>query len=217
MAALGASEQKGVVMWLGMVALCVAAKGFAVAGEPGEWCAQLHVGVVAPTGSLSNWFAPSERLVGVQVGLWQREGWSWRVGVEFLELAKENTARLYYRDLDLHFASSSATVRGSYVLASWRGVQVFAGGGVGLHHWRGRRGAYQLAEVFVPARDQEEWSWAFEGGIGAHMALAWRVSLMVETVYRLVVGELWPALALRLENVSGLQSFFCTLGLQIAF
>jgi opacity protein-like surface antigen len=191
--------------------------GVCGAEDSGQWCAQVHWGMAAPIGSLQNWFAPSARLVGIEARKWLNRGWSWRAGVEFLEFAQENTSRLYYRDLDLSFSSTSATVRGSYALASWQGVHSFVGGGVGLHHWRSRRGAYQLEEVLVPARQQEEWSWAFEGSLGARMDVVWRFGLVVEMGYRLIVGELWPALALRLENVSGLQSLFCTLGLQIAF
>ncbi|MDZ7338666.1 MAG: hypothetical protein ONB30_09000 [candidate division KSB1 bacterium] len=187
------------------------------AEEQSQWCVQLHWGTVAPIGTLKEWFAPSQRFGGIQVGRWDASGWSWRVGMELLELPKENTSRLYYRDLDLYFRSVSATVRASHALASWPRLQVFAGGGVGLHHWRATRGAYQLAEVFVPAREQDQWSWAFESGMGARMALGGRFGILVEIGYRLIVGELWPALALRLENVSGLQSLFCTFGVQTAF
>jgi len=73
-----------------------------------------------------------------------------------------------------------------------------------------------MEEVFVPERRQEDWSWAFETGIGARVALGWGVGLEVRTMYRLIVGELWPALALRLESVSGMQSVLFTLGLWVA-
>ncbi|MBC7187568.1 MAG: hypothetical protein H5U38_11085 [Calditrichaeota bacterium] len=205
-----------VILW-GMAAVLVGVHASAAVEESGQWYAQVHWGTVAPVGSLQNWFAPSPRLVGLEAGKWQSRGWSWRVGVEFLEFAQENTSRLYYRDLELHFTSMSATVRGSHIITSWHSVHPFVGGGVGLHRWRSRRGAYQLVEVSVPAREQEEWSWAFEGSLGARIGVARRFCLVVETGYRLIVGELWPALALRLENVSGLQSVFCTLGLQIVF
>ncbi len=198
--------KKTIALWLLPAVMTAAVSTVVAAVEPGRWYLGLHNGLVCPVGSLSRWFSPTLRAYGIGIARWQNQGWSWEFSVEALSYDRENSSRLFYRDLDLQLDSYSGTVRAGHAFWSRRDVCASAVLGAGIHRWHSHRGSYQLPEVFVPARNQDDWSWAFEAGMAVRLPLLWRFHLQFCTMYRLVVGELWPALALRLESVSGMQN-----------
>jgi len=172
---------------------------------------------VNPIGSLSNWFKPTSTF-SLSVGKQTSERWAWKVKSEIIQYRKENREELYHRDLDLELAIYGASAQASYNLIKTASIfQPFLTGGAGVYRWFGHRGAYQLSEVLVPKRDQDDWSWGFNFGAGLNIFVIRNLAITLESSYQIIIGELWPALALRLENVSGFQSLNGTIGLMIFF
>lgn len=172
---------------------------------------------VNPIGSLSNWFKPASTF-SLSVGKQTSERWAWKVKSEIIQYRKENSEELYHKDLELELAIYGASAQASYKLIKTTSIfQPFLTGGAGVYRWFGHRGAYQLSEVLVLKRDQDDWSWGFNFGAGLNIFVVRNLAITLESNYQIIIGELWPALALRLENVSGFQSLNGTIGLMIFF
>jgi hypothetical protein len=97
--------------------------------------------------------------------------------------------------------------------------------GFGFYRWTSLRGAFRdtltadslgtpvrLAILNVPQNRQQEWSGGIEVGTDLRVRAFEPVWLSLGVRYKLIIGELWPALALDMENVSGLQMFDVRLG-----
>ncbi|MBD3409750.1 MAG: hypothetical protein GF419_06035 [Ignavibacteriales bacterium] len=120
----------------------------------------------------------------------------------------------------MELEAAGAGVQGRYAFldaGSIRGVGTF---GFGFYYWENYRGAYydsvrvdtsglgdtQTVWTFtVPANEQIDWSGGFDLGVDVEANAFGPVWIVVGAQYRLIVGELWPALALDIENVSGMQ------------
>ncbi len=104
--------------------------------------------------------------------------------------------------------------------------------GFGFYYWDNYRSAYkdtlfadtsgngklaQVALLDVPANRQTDWSGALNLGLDFSIHLFSPVWLNVGADYKLIIGELWPTLALDLENVSGLQFISFRAGLKVDF
>lgn len=172
---------------------------------------------VNPIGSLSSWFKPTSTF-SLSIGKQTSERWAWKVKSEIIHYRKENREELYHKDLDLKLAIYGASARVSYNLITTTSIfQPFLTGGAGLYRWFGHRGAYQLSEILVPKREQDDWSWGLNFGAGLNIFVIRNLAITMESSYQIIIGELWPALSLRLENVSGFQSLNGTIGLAIFF
>jgi len=111
-----------------------------------------------------------------------------------------------WAELDLDLRIYGGGVQTYYALLPGGGaIQPFVTGGIGLYRWFALRGSYQLAEGFVPERRQSDWSWGMNAGLGVTVRILSALSFSLNIRYQLIIGELWPALALQLENVSGMQ------------
>jgi hypothetical protein len=92
--------------------------------------------------------------------------------------------------------------------------------GFGFTNWVHTRGAYvdslfvndvstglpvKVAALAVPANRQEDWSGTFNLGIELTAKVIDPVWLTFGADYKLIVGEIWQALDLDLENVAGMQ------------
>jgi hypothetical protein len=104
--------------------------------------------------------------------------------------------------------------------------------GFGFTNWISTRGAYsdslfvndpstgspvKVAVLALPSHRQEDWSGTFNLGIDLTVSFADPLSFYAGAGYKLIVGELWQALDLDLENVAGLQSVSLRAGLKAAF
>lgn len=189
----------------------------AIAQSADSWVVTGQHQYVTPIGSLAKWFKPTSTF-SLAIGKQTSERWAWKVKSEIIQYRKENTEELYHKDLELELVIYGACAQASYDLLKTTSIfQPFLTGGAGLYRWFGHRGAYQLSEVLVPKRDQDDWSWGFNIGAGVNIFAIRNLAITLESSYQIIIGELWPALALRLENVSGFQSLNGTIGLTVFF
>ncbi len=75
-----------------------------------------------------------------------------------------------------------------------------------------------LIEVLnVPSLRQKDWSGGLNFGLDLIFNLFQPLSLNLSANYKLIIAELWPTLALNLENVSGLQFIDLRAGIRFDF
>jgi len=104
--------------------------------------------------------------------------------------------------------------------------------GFGFYYWEHFRSDYKdslfvqstnsgnpvLVEVLnVPSLRQKDWSGGVNFGLDFILSLFDPFSLNLSANYKLIIAELWPTLALNLENVSGLQFFDLRAGIRFDF
>jgi hypothetical protein len=100
----------------------------------------------------------------------------------------------------------------------------------GIYNWKFSRAAYfdsikvdtgSVSPVFktidvirVPSSMQRDWSGGIDVGLETDIVAFSPFILSAGVRYKVLLTELWPALALDMENVSGLQSAHFTVGLK---
>jgi hypothetical protein len=95
--------------------------------------------------------------------------------------------------------------------------------GMGPFYWKGVRGEIaqndSLGIPHIPERILEEWNMAFQGGIGAEIFLTPSLGLELSSVYRLLVGSLWPTMHehILIEQVNGFQMIHANLRIRYYF
>jgi hypothetical protein len=92
--------------------------------------------------------------------------------------------------------------------------------GFGFYYWNYERGSFNdslfvdttgngdlaLVEVLdVPSLNQKDWSGGLNAGLDFNIKVFEPVWLNFSVNYKFIIAELWPTLALNMENVSGLQ------------
>jgi opacity protein-like surface antigen len=97
-------------------------------------------------------------------------------------------------------------------------VRPYATGGIGMYHWQERRAAYEDEHHTVPELERAaQWSAGFHGGLGTELLVTRQAAVVLGAHYTVIMGELWPALALGLENVSSFQFANASLGIRYSF
>lgn len=104
--------------------------------------------------------------------------------------------------------------------------------GFGFYFWEHFRSDYKdslfidstgagnlvLIEVLnVPSLRQKDWSGGVNFGLDFIFNLVEPLSLSLSANYKIIIAELWPTLALNLENVSGLQFIDLRAGIRFDF
>lgn len=74
-----------------------------------------------------------------------------------------------------------------------------------------------ISTLDVPSNSQTDWSGTILFGINSSINVVNNIDIYLQTNYKLIIGELWPALSLDMENVSGLQTISLILGLKAKF
>ena len=69
----------------------------------------------------------------------------------------------------------------------------------------------------VPSLKQKDWSGGVNFGLDVNFNIYSPISLNLSANYKLIIAELWPTLALNLENVSGLQFLDLRAGIKFNF
>lgn len=92
--------------------------------------------------------------------------------------------------------------------------------GFGFYYWNYERGSFNdslfvdttgngdlaLVEILdIPSLNQKDWSGGLNAGLDFNIKVFEPVWLNLSVNYKFIIAELWPTLALNLENVSGLQ------------
>ena len=175
-----------------------------------------------PVGSLADRLVPTG---GAKLGIGARldENWTWEGTFEATRFMKGNKDQLYFPDLQVTLELYGAGVQASYYPFGAEGilagkVHPFMTGGLSVYRWLARRGAHatdSAGAVVVPGLVQQDWSLGFRGGAGIEFLPIERVGIFGQVTYGVIVGELWPALALRLENTSGFQTVEGSVGLRV--
>jgi hypothetical protein len=104
--------------------------------------------------------------------------------------------------------------------------------GFGIYRWFSTRGEYydslyvdttaaggrKLAEVLeVPQIKQKDWSGGFDFGLEVGTHIFKPVSFYAGANYKVVIGEIWQALAINMENISSFQMLNIRLGVRYKF
>ncbi len=126
----------------------------------------------------------------------------------------------------LEVFGAAANITYDIWLTSWSTLKV--GAGFGFYYWKGTRSAFAdtirgtavwgpviVATPNVPEQKQEDWSGGFNAGADLNILIAPPLTLQFGARYKLIVGELWPTLALDLENVSTFQMLDLRAGISI--
>ena len=187
------------------------------AGE--QWHMALQYQYSMPSGALQAWFSPSTKSYAFAIGYGDPDTWNYNIRIESMLLDKPNTDKLTYKDLHLRMEILSAALEGRYTVIPSSLFRPYLLWEAGLYRWFAERGSYTIddpatgGEVLVPERNQSEWSWGFSAGLGTDVFVLDQLAVGINLKYRLIVGELWPALALELENVSVFQLAIANAGL----
>jgi len=130
--------------------------------------------------------------------------------------------------MELTLAGLSAESR--YSILKLEPVEVDLNLGFGFYFWEYFRSSYNdslfidstgngnmlLVDVIkVPSLRQKDWSGGINFGINFNIKVFDPVFFNLSGNYKLIITELWPTLALDIENVSGLQFFDIRAGLLI--
>lgn len=194
-------------------------------GARGSW--------LIPLGTLSERFESAPGFGAVL--RWEGPRLSWGCEVEYARFSRENRDELNVSDsvdiggvvypyvhplsdltMTLTIGGVSAQMR--YELATVGSFAFDLAAGVGIYSWSFVRDPYSdsvfvdtpsgpvLAEALVvPGDTQDEWSGGFNVGFDVRTNLLAPVRVTAGAHYKAIVGEMWPALAIDLENVSTMQ------------
>lgn len=122
-------------------------------------------------------------------------------------------------DLEMSFTAAGLSAEGRMNLISSRIIESNLSFSFGFIYWENKRSEYYdslyvhsskdespiLVDILeVPEQTQMDWSGVASAGINLSFAVFKPVYINFGANYKLIVGELWPALSLGLENVSGI-------------
>jgi opacity protein-like surface antigen len=182
-----------------------------------DWRLSSGSAYLLPVAGLNNRFNPT---VAFAVGLGKQpeDRWFWGGRVEIIRFTDENTDKLFVKNLQMKLEIYGGAVEAHYTLAAaHHSLRPYLAGSAGVYRWLSTRGAYQDNEVTLSEFKQKDWSWGFGAGIGLDYKIFRPLTLMGEMRYQMIVGELWPALAVRLENVSTFQWLSLNAGMRFIF
>jgi hypothetical protein len=182
------------------------------AGDRSTWNLSAQYQYIQPVGSLNGWFAGTPRSLALSIGHNDGSAWQYQWRLEAKRFSEENRDKLVHKNLGLALDLFGAGMESQYQLSQWgQFLRPYVLVDIALYRWFSERAALDISDpengsvINVPGRNQKDWSWALGAGFGIHFYPIKPLSLSLNLRYRLVIGELWPALALELENVSGFQ------------
>lgn len=134
--------------------------------------------------------------------------------------------------LSMSMKAAGLTAEAILNLARFTSAETNAHIGFGFYNWDNYRGPYtdslfvqsrvsgstiKVANLAVPENRQTDWSGSFNVGVDVNITVVDPVLVTFGAEYRLIVGELWQALDLDLENVSGMQFIAFRVGIKAEF
>jgi hypothetical protein len=218
------------ILFLLTITLLAAASAYDVCGQDRpRFGVSVQGTMVQPVFGLRDRFDPHVTF-SVGVGRWVEPGRNY-VELRFLQHAftqredvvlREDTLRPAF---DVTALNMSLDMIGGGVflqrnLATTGTFRPFITGGLLLQRWEETRAAYADTEtgLNVPVLSRPgQWSAGFSGGAGAEVYFLPAAALHVGVTYSVVMGELWPTLALGLENVSTFHYVTGGVGLRYYF
>lgn len=198
-------------------------------------------GVVMPFGSLGNRFKPA----AVYNVFWGQEttaNWTWTGNFEYVKFTKQNDSKLNVtrklNDISYSYPMpakmmtleiAGLSVNAKYKVFENSLLRANLNIGFGIYNWTYKRNAYKdslytpdsartlVTVVNLADNKQQDWSGGFNIGVGADVKIIEPVFFNVSCNYKAVIGELWPALDIDLENVSVFQMFEIKAGVTVKF
>lgn len=199
-----------------------------------------------PVGSLADRFHGAAGGM-IYAGQQMDADWTWIGRLEHVELTDLNSDKLTKRvtrqeiggssvhsfpmpSLSMSLKATGLTAVGKYNLFRESFVESDLQIGFGFTHWTFQRGSYRdslfidssgtkirVLDLAVPSNTQTDWSGTLIAGVNADVRIVEPVWLSIGVNYTLIIGELWQALALDMENVSGMQFLSVRSGLHVYF
>ncbi len=133
-------------------------------------------------------------------------------------------------DLKLSLEVAGVSAAAEFKILETNYLNVKGTFGFGITRWLYTRSAYydslyidttgagdmKLAQVLnVPANSQVDWSGAFDFGVDLNVKVYDPIWINAGARYKVIVGEIWPALDLDFENISTFQMFDIRAGVRI--
>ncbi|MFN3873927.1 MAG: hypothetical protein ACK4R9_13085 [Ignavibacterium sp.] len=134
--------------------------------------------------------------------------------------------------MKMEFTAAGLTAEAKYKLFKADGFDLDVNFGFGFYFWEYFRDSYKdsltidtsgtgtfvlIEELNVPSLRQKDWSGALNFGTDFNFNFFRPVSFIISANYKIIISELWPTLALNLENVSGIQFIELRAGLRYEF
>lgn len=128
-----------------------------------------------------------------------------------MTFSKINTEKMYYDSVDQYLKIQSAAVGYQQTIVTvFKKIDVAVTGSVTLNKWLYRREPFYYSDSTAEVIDmsefkQSDWSWGAKAGmVVTYSPVSW-IHFGASAQFHLIVAELWSAMAVRMENVSGLK------------
>jgi len=129
-----------------------------------------------------------------------------------MTFSKINTEKMYYDSISQNLKIQSAAVGYQQTIFTvFKKIDVAVTGSITLNKWLYRRERFYFQNTNDGALDtlwefnQSDWSWGAKAGmIVTYSPVSW-IHLGASAQFHLIIAELWSAMAVRMENVSGLK------------
>ncbi len=200
---------------------------FAVAANAqgtGKYSVAIRGDLLVPLGTLGDLFSTGAG-AAVTFGQKSSSDMLWEGVVEGARFTQGNAGKLYFDDLAVKLEYAGAGVQGTYYVGGAEGI--FGGianpyvlGSAVITRWsyvRGEHATDTTGLIVVPEFSQQDWSMKIGFGAGIEAYPAESISVYAQASYAILIGELWPTLALRLEGVSGMQMIQASAGIRVWF
>jgi hypothetical protein len=234
------------MMRLRLVLLCLLIAAGTAAAQGGDVIAGGGAVYAAPIGTFGDRFLPTVGF-SVYAGQQADDDWTWLGRLDRMEWKDLNTEKLQKRiirqqigvkttytfplsKLSMQMTATGLSAVGKYNLMRESYLESDLQIGFGFTHWTFERSAYKdslvadssgtkltVGVLNVPANRQTDWSGTLSAGFNADVRIVEPVWLNIGAHYTLIIGELWQAMALDMESVSGMQFIAVRCGLHVYF
>jgi len=206
-----------------------------------KFVAGANAGVLLPMSTLGNRFKPTMEYSAF-FGQETSPTWTWTGNFEYFKFTKQNDNKLKMskklKEINYIYTIPNGLmtleVAGLTANAKFKVYEdpvlcVNLNFGFGVYNWTYKRSAYNdslytpdsshalVAAIKLANNTQTDWSGGFNLGLGAEVKVYDPVYFNISGCYKAVIGELWPALEIDLENVSVFQMFEIKAGVTVKF
>lgn len=134
--------------------------------------------------------------------------------------------------MKMEFTAAGLSAEAKYKLLRADGFNCDVNFGFGFYFWEYFRESYKdsltidssgtgnfvlIETLDVPSLRQKDWSGTLNFGTDLNFNFFHPLTFILSANYKLIIAELWPTLALNLENVSGIQFIELRAGLKYEF
>lgn len=190
------------------------------------------------SGSFSDRFEPALGY-NFYFGKQTSENWRWSGKFEYMKFDKQNDEASYIKAVNegkeyiynlpenfMEFTAYGLSANADYKVFSSEILNGYINFCFGIYNWKFNRSAYSdslydnnvlIFTANLPENSQSDWSGGFNVGVNADLNIYGPLFLNLGANYKAIIGELWPALAIDMENVSTFQMFDIKASISIKF